>query len=815
MKAINSRTHRLAGVLTLFWILLVVVLPVEARQYKGHEFQNNQLTLETDDGVIRLSFVNDQSLEVVFEQVGMKPESSYSIAHRNTPEGIKLKEKSKLLRFSTPALTAEIQKSPLQIRYYRGNNLLLSEADGFFLNSDARGVRFQLQPGEKLLGGGERSLAMDRRGYRLPLYNAPHGEYTTHSEQMNYSLPAVLSSDKYLLLFDNPAKGWMDIGKTEPDILSFEAVGGRLAYLVVAGNTYPDIVANYVDVTGKQPMPPRWALGYIASRFGYHTEQEARDTLAKFAEEKLPVDAIIFDLFWFGKDIKGHMGNLEWDREAFPQPEKMMADFAAQGIKTVLITEPFILTGSKKWADAVAHKALATDGKGNPFTFPEFYFGETGIVDIFDAKAQQWFWGIYNGLMQEGAAGWWCDLAEPEMHPAGAMHVAGSADEVHNAYGHEWARMIYENQIADFPGKRPFILIRSGFAGSQRFGIFPWTGDVKRAWGGLKPQVAQTLQMGLMGLAYTHSDLGGFAGDRLDTDLYIRWLQYGVFQPIYRPHGIEPIAPEPVFHEDRVKEILRPWIELRYRLMPYNYTLAHINSTTGMPLMRPLFFSDESNPALMDDARTYFWGDAFLVSPITDPAVGQVRLDLPKGAWFDFWSEQRYEGGRQHTLDMDLKHIPVLVKAGAFVPMVDAVVNAASYSSRHLTLHYYHDASVSAASGQMYEDDGETFEAYENGMYELLDFSAASGKSGLKIHLQRTAGAAGYSGMPESRRVRLVVHNADLPGELKLGDLEVSMVTDAAALDSGAAAAFYDANTRLLTLAFDWDHQPLQLTLGK
>jgi len=812
MNTINTSKQPIALLLTSLWLLLVVVQPVWARQYTGHEFHDNRLTLQTDDGIILLSFLNEASLEVVFERPGLTPAPSYSIAHRGNPPGIKLKDRPTQLRFSSGALTAEIQKSPLQIRYYQGDRLLLSEADGFFQNPEARGIRFQLKPGEKLLGGGERSLAMDRRGYRLPLYNAPHGEYTTHSEQMNYSLPAVLSSSKYLVLFDNPARGWMDLGKTVADILSFEAVGGRLAYLVVTGDSYPEIIGNYVDVTGRQPMPSRWSLGYIASRFGYHSEQEARDTIAKFAEENFPVDAIIFDLYWFGKDIKGHMGNLEWDRDAFPEPEKMMADFAAEGVNTILITEPFILTGSKKWDEAVASKALATDDEGKPFSFPEFYFGETGIVDVFDEKARQWFWSIYNGLMQQGVAGWWCDLAEPEMHPAGAMHVAGSADEVHNAYGHEWARMLYENQVADFPDKRPFILIRSGFAGSQRYGIFPWTGDVKRAWGGLKPQVAQTLQMGLMGLAYTHSDLGGFAGDRLDTDLYIRWLQYGVFQPIYRPHGIEPIAPEPVFHEDRVKEILRPWIELRYRLMPYNYTLAHINSTTGMPLMRPLFFSDENNVALMDDARTYFWGDAFLVSPITDPAVGQVRLDLPDGAWFDFWNDQRYEGGRQHTLDMDLEHIPVLVRAGAFIPMVDQVRNAASYSSRQLTLHYYHDGSVAEASGQMYEDDGETFQAFEQGKYERLGFSASNSKSGLRIQLLRTVGEAGYTGMPESRRMKLVIHNADAPAALMLGDQTVTLTQEPGEPEQ-ATTAVYSPETRQLTLVFDWDHRPLALSI--
>jgi len=154
-------------------------------------------------------------------------------------------------------------------------------------------------------------------------------------------------------------------------------------------------------------------------------------------------------------------------------------------------------------------------------------------------------------------------------------------------------KMVFDNQLKMSPDQRPFILMRSGFAGSQRYGMIPWTGDVSRSWGGLKPQVELSLQMSLLGMAYTHSDLGGFAGgEQFDQEMYIRWLQYGVFQPIYRPHAQDNIAPEVVFHDKRTQDILRKYIKLRYNLLPYNYTLAYQNSTTGMPLMRPLFLSN-------------------------------------------------------------------------------------------------------------------------------------------------------------------------------------------------------------------------------
>ena len=234
---------------------------------------------------------------------------------------------------------------------------------------------------------------------------------------------------------------------------------------------------------------------------------------------------------------------------------------------------------------------LAKTPTGQPRRF-DFYFGNTGLVDVFDENAQQWFWEPYEMLFEQGVAATWGDLGEPEVHPGDALHwlsdseIQATGDEIHNVYGHIWAKMVYENQVRQYPDMRPLILMRSGFAGSQRYGMGPWTGDVSRSWGGLKPQIELSLQMSMFGLAYNHSDLGGFAGgEKFDKELYIRWLQYGVFQPVYRPHAQEHIAAEPVFHDRETRDIVRDYIKLRYRLLPYNYTLAYDNSTTGMPLM--------------------------------------------------------------------------------------------------------------------------------------------------------------------------------------------------------------------------------------
>jgi oligosaccharide 4-alpha-D-glucosyltransferase len=759
--ATKNTAQSFADLRAVLLCLLCLLAPLShAAEYQSHHVENNKLTVTTDEGVVQISAYGDSAFEVWYQPDNLKQLPSFAISESATTSDLQLETNAGFLSLNAGKISAVITKSPFQLSYYYAGKLLLAEESGLVNLNDIRGFRFQLQADEKLIGGGERILGMDRRGHAFPLYNKAHYGYTTESSQMYFGLPAVMSSQRYTLIFDNSASGYMDLGKSQSDIMQFGAVGGRTAYLVVAGDNYPQLIKNTAQLTGKQPLPPRWAFGNFASRFGYHSEQEVRDTVQKYIDEGFPLDAVVIDLYWFGKEIKGFMGNLDWDKEAFPSPKSMIADLRDQGVKTVLITEPFILSSSKRWQDAVQNKVLATDDSGEPKQY-DFYFGNTGLIDVFSEQASQWFSGIYTNLHKQGVAGWWGDLGEPEVHPGDSIHqykgMSVTGDEIHNVYGHMWAKRVYENQLAIAPKQRPFIMMRSGFMGSQRYGMIPWTGDVSRSWDGLKPQVELSLQMGLLGMGYTHSDLGGFAGgEAFDQEMYLRWLEFGVFQPVFRPHGQEEIAPEPIFHDEQTKDILREHIKLRYAMLPYNYSLAYENSLTGMPLMRPVFFEDESKTALMDIKDSYFWGKALLVKPITEPDLETVKVDLPLGRWFDFWSDQDYDGGQTIELKTEIDRIPVMVRAGSFLPMVQPVQSIDDYSTRVLDLHYYSDASVNRASAEMYDDDGLNPDAIKLGEYETLTFSAKQQNSQLQISLNRQGK---YKGMPNKREMRLIVHN--------------------------------------------------------
>lgn len=773
------------------WQYQVLVFEKEApahdRSFQSAEKLPDGIRVVTSDGTIDITAYTENTLEVVFSPEGEQNPPSYAIDRSPAKVKDDYREDAQSIFYQTDGISVTINKSPFNISYSYKNKPLFSEEKGYFDNGVYKGFRFNLDETEKLTGGGERVLGMDRRGHRLQLYNKASYGFETHADLMYYSLPIVISSKKYMVIFDNGANGWMDLGATENNILSFEAVGGRMSYLIAVSDEWGKLAGNYTSLTGRQPMTPRWALGNIASRMGYHSQKQVEGVVDLYLEDDIPLDAIVLDLYWFGKELQGTLGRFEWYRDSFPQPEKMMADIKAKGVKTILITEPFIIKNQGYYDYVVKNKLAGLNAKGEPYHY-DFYFGNTLLLDIFKPETRQWFWDIYKRHTASGVDGWWGDLGEPEVHPADLLHVNGRADDVHNLYGHEWAKTIFDGFAKEFGNRRPVILMRSGFVGSQRYGMLPWTGDVNRSWGGFKPQVELGITMGMQGLGYTHSDLGGFAGDYKDAELYRRWLQYGVFQPIYRTHAQEQVPAEPIYWDEETKNNVRRYIKLRYALMPYNYTLAYENAITGLPMMRPLFYM-EDRPELFNEKDTYLWGDNFLVSPVTEKGAKKQRIYFPKGArWFDYWTGKTYEGGQEINFDIDPENTPVFVKAGSFIPMVPVFQSMNDYTSEKLSVHYYHENSITKSDGFMYEDDGETKEAYFKKRYEIINFESYF-RGGILQLSSKTEGFD-YKGKPESREVTFVVHNlASMPKSVTVNGtiLEVSRNQD--------ESAFWDGET--------------------
>ncbi|MFD0834310.1 TIM-barrel domain-containing protein [Mariniflexile aquimaris] len=764
-------------------VLILFVVQTTYGQNANRIFENmiendRGIILKVNDGNYHIQFYTPEIVETTFIPNGqvINPESHAVVLKPKKIETTLVAGASEML-YASSGISVHIKNQPFQIAYSYKGKPIISEKAGYVKNDSLETLQFNLKKDEVLYGGGARALGMDRRGNRLKLYNRAHYGYETRSELMNFTMPIVLSSNEYLIHFDNAPIGFLDLDSKQDNTLTYETISGRKTYQVIAGDSWYQMLNSYTKLTGKQPLPPRWALGNFSSRFGYHSQQETEATIAKFNDEKIPVDAIILDLYWFGKELQGTMGNLEFYRDSFPNPKQMIKNLRAKNVETILITEPFILTTSNRWQEAVEADILAKDSLGNPFKY-DFYFGNTGLIDIYSNQGNRWFKNIYKDLANMGVTGFWGDLGEPEVHPSKLIHATGTADEVHNIYGHDWAGLVQEACQEARPSLRPFVLMRAGYSGSQRYGLIPWSGDVNRTWGGLQSQPEIALQMGMQGIGYMHSDLGGFAGDNLDDELYVRWLQYGVFQPIYRPHAQEEVPSEPVFRSDNAKALAKEAIELRYKLLPYNYTVAFENNQTGAPLMRPLFFEETNNSALFAYADAYLWGSDFLVAPILESGKKMQEVYFPKNSvWFDFYTNQRFEGGQSKKVFLNNNSIPTYVKAGAFIPMAKPMQSTKEYTGNDIELHYYFDTSVNESKGQLYNDDGLTSAAFEKGLYEILHFEGELNKQILEIELEAETGNVYQS---TNKQVELILHNiTQKPKYIKLNGKKLQVAHNA------------------------------------
>lgn len=639
----------------------------------------------------------------------------------------------------------------------------------YFSTEGFRGFQFKLEKDEQIFGAGERALPLNRRGYGFNLNNSPAFGYGEDEHNLNYSVPFIISSKGYGIFFDNVSNGYFDIGKKNADVLEAGFSSGELTYYIIKGNNTAEILKNYTDLVGRQPIPARWVFGNLMSRFGYRSEEQLMSTVAKMKEENFPMDAVILDLFWFGDSIKNTMGNLDWvNNKNWPDPDRMIKDLKEQGIKTILITEPYLLMGTKNYSESKQYHAV--DSANKPYTLTNFYFGFGGLLDLFRKDACDWFWSKYKKQVEKGVAGWWGDLGEPETHPADMHHNLKdlgvkrllASGEVHNTYGHYWNKMLFEKYQQELPNERLFNLNRSGFAGSQRYSIFPWSGDVGRNWSGFRAQLPVMLGMSISGVPYIHADAGGFAMGQKDPELYTRWLQFAAFTPVFRPHGSaldEPenqqhnIESEPVFYPDPFKSIVRRYIQLRYQLLPYNYTLAYQQAKEGSPLTRPMFYNDNTDANLFNAEDQYMWGDNILVAPVLQKGTTDRKIYLPKGYWYKYFSNAKIKGGQWINELVDINNIPLYVKAGSFIPTVANMLNTHDYKPDSLSVTYY--PGTEDSSYTMFDDDGKTNLSLEKGKYELLYFKASV--TGKKYSLKMSSNGGSYFKKPKHRTIVLNV----------------------------------------------------------
>jgi oligosaccharide 4-alpha-D-glucosyltransferase len=793
----------------LSFVPLISLSPASlTRALPGFSVYTGKALHLTDEGSWAFELYSNDIVKTTFTPTGYSHNEQISDAVVSKPhstQNVRVKKSRQRIEFDD---LASVTLQDGDYHYDFLHTIGLASAQYFSIN-EYKGFRFRLEEDEKIFGGGERGLPMNRRGHGFSLYNAPAFSYQEGAETLNFSVPFLISSKGYGLFFDNPSKGYIDAGRKQHNVLEAGFSSGELSFYLINGKSTEEILKRYTTLTGRQPLPPRWVLGNLMSRFGYRSDAQLREVVGKMKEEDFPIDAAILDLFWFGDSIRNTMGNFEFiNNEKWPDPKGMVADLQNDGINTVLITEPYFIMGTNNFGESRPHHAVDKDRE--PYVLTDFYFGFGGLIDIFRKDARDWFWSKYKAKVQDGIAGWWGDLGEPETHPADMYHDLRdmghkrlfSSSEVHNVFGHYWNKMLFENYRNDFPDTRLFNLNRAGFAGSQRFSVFPWSGDVNRNWSGLRVQLPVMLGMSISGIPYIHADAGGFAGGQKDPELYTRWLQFAAFTPVFRPHGTAleeldrpeaHIESEPVFFPDPFKSIVRNCIRLRYELLPYNYTLSYRQSKEGAASARPMFYSDNSDESLFEANDQYMWGENLLVAPVLHKGATEKKVYLPRGSWYLMGSHAKIRGGQWINQRVTLDQIPVYVKAGSFIPkQFSSRMNLKNYTGAELEITYFPDDKNSSYT--LFDDNGTSRTSLEDSAYELIYFSAQIREGRRRITIASNGGH--YQGKP-SVRVLMMKFPAI---RMKPGTVEINGELIEVSYHNPTAIAYWDRKTATLSV---------------
>jgi len=796
----------------------VAMLAMPAKPNDNLIVDSNTFSIPTRKGRVWIQPLDDD----IFQVSGSRGKSMFSIPRSQS--AIMEPGEVKVNSFITPdsvilttaTTTVCIDRKSGNVSFFDSEgDLLLAEAGGVDNTFPTRSVRLESHPSEFFYGAGERGHRLTLNGDSLTMYNRQNYGYTGNDprvSQMGISVPYIASDIGYGVLFDDYTKANLVIGDTI--VYSTDMGAKPLSYYFINGhNSLAGATEGYTRLTGRQSLPPFWSLGYITSKYGYHNQQEAVGAIDSLKNAGYPVDGIVLDLYWYGKETD--MGRLAWDPTRWPDHRKMLSDLKERGINAVLISQPYVnkIGAIDNYNYLSENGMLAKDSEGKTHDVTT-WVGDAGMIDVSNPKTREWLWSRLKPLTQEGVAGWWGDLGEPEVHPATIVHANGeSAEEYHNVYGNEWSRLIYEGLRKDFPDLRPMLMMRGGTAGLQRYSVFPWTTDVSRSWGGLAPQIKLMLSSGLSGLAYMSSDLGGFAVDPehpYDPELYVRWLEMGAFTPSMRTHA--QAKPEP-YHYPQYQNIIREYIRMRYRWLPYNYTLAYENASRGLPLARPLNFSGD-NPeqkyAMIDDE--YLWGDNVLVAPVLTKGARSRKVTFPAGEWISWQNPAlRYKGGTTALVKAPLGHLPLFVRAGSFIPQYTLPIeNVTEYNPQFLTVRYF--PSPEETEYTLFDDDRVSPTSLENDDYMLTTFTGRETTSEINIGMSAKWNA--YKGMPVSRQITFEVTGINrLPKQVTLNGEKLKHVAKMPAQSENVWS--WSAHDKVLKIKINWGYSEADITVAR
>ncbi|MCV9387590.1 glycoside hydrolase family 31 protein [Reichenbachiella ulvae] len=717
-------------------------------RYVSWEKNNNSFVIHGQGAAIEATVIHSDIIKFRFGNDGyFEDDFSYAIDPEFAPAPVEYKFEELKASFviKTATLRCYINKENLTTK--------ITNNEGTVIFQDEKGYHWQdhkfhggtinictkvLQKGEKFYGLGDKTGNLNLIGTKRELWGTDCYGYGNDTDPVYKNIPFYMGQHSHVgygLFMDNTFRSFFDFGRERSNVCSFWAQGGEMRYYFIYGPKLVDVAKKYTMLTGTPKLPPKWALGYHQSKWSYYPESVVRKLGEEFRSRKIPCDVIHLDI-----DYMDGFRCFTWDKKKFPKPEKMIADMKKDGFKTVVIIDPGIKIDK-------GYKVYDQGRKGNHFCTRQdgallkasVWPGACHFPDFTRKRTRKWWGTLFEGLVADGVDGVWNDMNEPATFEDGTFPNDVRFDydghpcshrKAHNVYGSLMAQSTCEGQQKYLRNKRAFTITRSAYAGVQRYASV-WTGDNSASWEQLKIANIQCQRLSASGVSFVGSDVGGFIGSP-NGELYTRWIQMAVFHPFFRTHSSGDHGDkEPWVFDQKYLEIVKEFIELRYRLLPYIYSTFWQHSTTGIPMLRSLHMEAHVDPETFFREEEFMLGDHIIVCPVSEEGKDSRLMYLPKSHWYNYWTDKLEEGQREIKVATPLNQMPIFVRAGAVIPMQPTMQYVGEFKIQELTLNFY-KPFVETIS-QLYEDAGDGLDYLDGDCSTKTFTSTPSGLNKWKI----------------------------------------------------------------------------------
>ncbi|SEB40409.1 alpha-glucosidase [Maribacter dokdonensis] len=731
-------------------------------EYKGNLYPNHivefaqdtdKIYFTTDNGVVlQITILRGSIIRFRYAtNYNFEPDFSYAIDPEATMGYSKLEvvENDTEYIISTARLNILVDKKTLRTQ--------ISDLNGTIINEDELGFHWEenyeyggntvklskiTQSGESFYGMGDKAMHSNLKGKRVENWVTDQFAYAKEQDPLYKAIPFYIGLNKgiaYGIYFDNSFRTGFDFSQERRNITSFWAEGGEMNYYFIFGPDMPKVVSSYSSLTGTPELPPMWALGFHQSKWSYYPESNVKEIASEFRKLQIPCDAIYLDI-----DYMDGFRCFTWDKNHFPDPKRMIQELEEDGFKTVVMIDPGIKVDRDYWIynEALENGYFCKRGDG-PLMHGKVWPGECNFPDFTNPAVREWWAELYKEFMSDlGVHAVWNDMNEPAVMevpsktaPLDTRHDYDGNPcthrKAHNVYGMQMVRATYEGVKKYVYPKRPFVITRAAFSGTQRYSS-TWTGDNVATWEHLWIANVQVQRMCLSGYSFVGSDIGGFA-EQPDGELFARWVQLGIFHPFCRVHSSGDHGDqEPWSFGSEITDIVRKFVELRYQLLPYLYTMFYKYNKENVPMVQSLVFFDQEDNQTHFRTDEFIFGDKILVCPIQEPNAQGRRMYVPRGEWYDFWTNEFVEGGKEKWVAAALDMIPIFVKAGSIIPKYPIQQYVGEKKIEELVLDVYYKEGTETS--EVYEDANNGYD-YKKGRYSLSNYKLTGKDNSLIIQL--------------------------------------------------------------------------------